>query len=139
MELSLVKGRMQRCMEGTHVERCMDCRKESFPTFLVNPSFTYELFWKKPSLRNRFRRFLTEFSLQERIVSYLYHSRTNLSFTYINTFSKKLIWDRIESGGNELFLTISCSDGNHMQESIQYKGTKWGIGTRWGYSNTHDM
>ena len=24
------------------------------------------------------------------------------------------IWDRIESGGNELFLTISCSDGNHM-------------------------
>ena len=35
-------------------------------------------------------------------------------FTYINTFSKKLIWDRIESGGNELFLTISCSDENQM-------------------------
>jgi hypothetical protein len=25
-----------------------------------------------------------------------------------------MIWDRIESGGNELFLTISCLDGNHM-------------------------
>ena len=71
-------------------------------------------FWQKPSLRNHFRRFRTELSLSERIVSYLYHSRTNLSFTYINTFSKKLIWDRIESGGNELFLTISCSDENHM-------------------------
>jgi len=26
----------------------------------------------------------------------------------------KMIWDRIESGGKELFLTISCLDGNHM-------------------------
>jgi hypothetical protein len=40
-----------------------DCRKELFPTFLVNLSFTYDSFWQKPSLRNRFRRFPTKLSL----------------------------------------------------------------------------
>ncbi len=83
----------------------------------------FPTFWQKPSLRNCFRRFRTKFSLQERIGSYL----------LAKTFSEKSIWDGIESGGKELFLTISCLDGNHMLESIQYKGTKLVIGTRWGY------